>query len=79
MSTNSRGNLPIGWSLAILGDLRVDHGASIDPAKFPQVFEDAGLKIPISPVLEALLDRKPVKHRVDVNPSSVRSFIESKF
>jgi threonine synthase len=53
--------------------------ATAHPAKFPQVFEDAGLEIPTSPVLEALLDRKPVKHRVDVNPSSVRSFIENKF
>ena len=53
--------------------------ATAHPAKFPQVFEDAGLGTPTSPVLEALLDQQPVKHRVDVNPSSVRSFIENKF
>ena len=52
--------------------------ATAHPAKFPQVFEDAGMSIPTSPVLEELLDRAPNKFHLDVDALSVRSFIEKK-
>ena len=52
--------------------------ATAHPAKFPKVFEDAGMSRPTSPVLEELLDRAPNKFHLDVDALSVRSFIEKK-
>jgi threonine synthase len=52
--------------------------ATAHPAKFPRVFSDAGMECPTSPVLEALLDQQPLKHRVSVDPPSIRTFIQTK-
>lgn len=52
--------------------------ATAHPAKFPQVFEDAGLTRPTSPILEDLLHQSPIKYPLQVNSSAVRSFIEQK-
>ena len=63
-------------------DLSLDEPAVIlataHPAKFPQVFEDAGLERPTSPILEGLLNQPIKKHLLDVDPSRIRSFIEQK-
>ena len=50
--------------------------ATAHPAKFPQVFEDAGLARPTSPTLEALLDRSITKYNLDFDPLIIRSFME---
>ncbi len=52
--------------------------ATAHPAKFPQVYEDAGLGRPTSPILEALLDKPPLKYQLSVDAREVRSFIEQK-
>lgn len=52
--------------------------ATAHPAKFPQVFEEAGLTRPTSPNLEALLNCNPQKYSVNFDPCEVRSFIEQK-
>jgi len=52
--------------------------ATAHPAKFPQVFEQAGLGKPTSPVLDALLDQSPQKYKISVDSGAVRSFIEKK-
>ncbi len=52
--------------------------ATAHPAKFPQVFEEAGLARPTSPTLEVLLNCNPQKYSVNVDPREVRSFIEQK-
>ena len=52
--------------------------ATAHPRKFPQVFEDAGLTRPTSPILEDLLHQPPIKYPLQVNSSAVRSFIEQK-
>ena len=51
--------------------------ATAHPAKFPDVYEDAGLGKPTSPVLESLLGKDPVKYESGHDVSSIRSFIES--
>lgn len=50
--------------------------ATAHPAKFPKVYEDAGMPLPISPVLEKLLTKEPVKYRASVDSMSIRSFID---
>jgi len=52
--------------------------ATAHPAKFAQVFEQAGLTKPTSPVLNALLDQTPQKYKIGVDSCAVRSFIEQK-
>ena len=52
--------------------------ATAHPAKFPQVFEQAGLRRPTSPTLDALLNCTPQKYNVSVDPAEVRSFMEQK-
>jgi len=51
--------------------------ATAHPAKFPDVFSDAGMERPKSPVLESLLDQQPVKHEVGVDASSIKAFIQN--
>ena len=52
--------------------------ATAHPAKFPDVFSDAGMERPKSPVLESLLDQQPVKHQVGVDTTSIKAFIQNK-
>ena len=52
--------------------------ATAHPAKFPDVFSDAGMERPKSPVLESLLDQQPVKHEVEVDATSIKAFIQNK-
>ena len=52
--------------------------ATAHPAKFPGVFSDAGMECPTSPVLEALLDQQPLKHRVSVDAPNIKAFIQIK-
>jgi len=52
--------------------------ATAHPAKFPDVFSDAGMERPKSPVLESLLDQQPVKHEVGVDATSIKAFIQNK-
>lgn len=52
--------------------------ATAHPAKFPQVFEDAGLARPTSPILQALLQQPLIKYPLQVDASAVRCFIEQK-
>ena len=52
--------------------------ATAHPAKFPGVFSDAGMECPTSPVLEALLDQQPLKHRVSVEAPNIKAFIQIK-
>ena len=52
--------------------------ATAHPAKFPDVFSDAGMERPKSPVLESLLDQQPVKYEVGVDASSIKAFIQNK-
>jgi threonine synthase len=52
--------------------------ATAHPAKFPQVFEQAGLRRPTSPTLDALLNCTPKKYNVSVDPAEVRSFMVQK-
>ena len=52
--------------------------ATAHPAKFPSVFSDAGMERPISPVLQALLNQQPLKHKVCVDSSSIKAFIQTK-
>jgi threonine synthase len=51
--------------------------ATAHPAKFPDVFSDAGMERPKSPVLESLLDQQPVKHEVGVDATSIKAFIQN--
>ena len=51
--------------------------ATAHPAKFPEVYENAGLEKPTSPILEELLSRTPVKYGCKVEPPAIRSFIEA--
>ena len=51
--------------------------ATAHPAKFPDVYEYAGLGKPTSPVLESLLGKDPVKYESGHDVSSIRSFIDS--
>jgi threonine synthase len=50
--------------------------ATAHPAKFPEVYENAGMEKPTSPILQELLGRNPVKYDSQVDPSAIRSFIE---
>jgi len=52
--------------------------ATAHPAKFPEVFEDAGLDRPTAPALQALLKKTPQKYHVGVDSLAVRSFIEQR-
>ena len=52
--------------------------ATAHPAKFPEVFYDAGMEHPTSSVLESLLDQQPVKHQVGVDATSIKAFIQNK-
>jgi len=51
--------------------------ATAHPAKFPDVFSDAGMERPKSPVLESLLDQQPVKYEVGVDATSIKEFIQN--
>ena len=51
--------------------------ATAHPAKFPDVFSDAGMERPKSPALESLLDQQPVKHEVGVDASIIKAFIQN--
>lgn len=50
--------------------------ATAHPAKFPDVYENAGMERPTSPILQELLERNSVKYNSQVDPSVIRSFIE---
>jgi threonine synthase len=52
--------------------------ATAHPAKFPDVFSDAGMERPKSPLLESLLDQQPVKYEVGVDASSIKAFVQNK-
>jgi threonine synthase len=47
------------------------------PAKFPDVYENAGMEKPTSPILEELLEKPPVKYDSRVAPSAIRAFVEN--
>jgi threonine synthase len=51
--------------------------ATAHPAKFPMVYEKAGLSRPVSSVLESLKKNKMIKYKVGSSASDIRSFIES--
>ena len=51
--------------------------ATAHPAKFPDVFSDAGMERPKSLVLESLLDQQPVKYEVGVDATSIKAFIQN--
>jgi threonine synthase len=61
-------------------DLRPDEKhlvlATAHPAKFPEVYENAGMEKPTSPILQELLERNPVMYESQVDPSAIRTFIE---
>jgi threonine synthase len=48
------------------------------PAKFPSVYEKAGMVVPVSPILEELKTREPMSYEISVDPESIRSFIVEK-
>ena len=48
------------------------------PAKFPSVYEKAGMVVPVAPILEELKTRKPKSYEISVDPESIRSFIMEK-
>jgi threonine synthase len=50
--------------------------ATAHPAKFPDVYENAGMEKPTSPILQELLEKSPVKYDSQVDPFAIRSFIE---
>jgi threonine synthase len=50
--------------------------ATAHPAKFPDVYENAGMTKPTSPILQELLKKTPVKYDSGVDPSAIRLFIE---
>jgi threonine synthase len=50
--------------------------ATAHPAKFPDVYENAGMEKPTSPLLQELLERNPIKYDSQVAPSAIRTFIE---
>ena len=52
--------------------------ATAHPAKFPDVFSDAGMERPKSHVLESLLEQEPVKYEVGVDATSIKAFIQNK-
>jgi len=52
--------------------------ATAHPAKFPAVYQHAGMEIPTSSSLEALKSREPCFYEVSFDASSVRSFILEK-
>ena len=49
--------------------------ATAHPAKFPAVYREAGMEIPVSTSLEKLKDRESRSYEVQVDTSSIRSFI----
>jgi len=51
--------------------------ATAHPAKFPMVYEKAGLSRPVSGLLESLKKNKMTKYKVGSSASDIRSFIES--
>ena len=64
-------------------DLRPDEKhlvlATAHPAKFPEVYENAGMEKPTSPILQELLGKNPVKYDSQSDPSAIRSFIEKNY
>ncbi len=52
--------------------------ATAHPAKFPKVYEQAGMEVPKTAVLEELLAKTPRTYRLSVDSKSVRSFIEER-
>ena len=50
--------------------------ATAHPAKFPDLYEKAGMEKPTSPVLQQLLEKTPVKYDSPVSPSAIRAFVE---
>ncbi len=50
--------------------------ATAHPAKFPDLYEKAGMEKPTSPVLQELLEKTPVKYDSSVSPSAIRAFVE---
>ncbi|MBT3635735.1 MAG: threonine synthase [Opitutae bacterium] len=51
--------------------------ATAHPAKFPDVYENAGMEKPTSPILQELLEKTPVKYDSRVAPSAIRAFVEN--
>jgi len=51
--------------------------ATAHPAKFPEVYENAGMEKPTAPILEELLEKTPVKYDSGVDASTIRAFIEN--
>ena len=52
--------------------------ATAHPAKFPSVYKEAGMEVPLSPTLEKLKSIEPISYEVSVNSQSIRSFIFEK-
>jgi len=50
--------------------------ATAHPAKFPDLYEKAGMEKPTSPVLQELLEKTPVNYDSSVSPSAIRAFVE---
>jgi threonine synthase len=50
--------------------------ATAHPAKFPDLYEKAGMEKPTSPVRQQLLEKTPVKYDSSVSPSAIRAFVE---
>lgn len=51
--------------------------ATAHPAKFPEVYENAGMEKPTAPILQELLEKTPVKYDSGVDASTIRAFIEN--
>jgi threonine synthase len=49
--------------------------ATAHPAKFPSVYEKAGMDVPKSEVLDSLYSVSPRKFEIDVDSDSIQSFI----
>lgn len=52
--------------------------ATAHPAKFPAVYKNVGIEIPVSPLLEKLKSKEPSSFDVSVDLASIRSFILEK-
>ena len=49
--------------------------ATAHPAKFPSVYEQAGIQVPVSPVLDALVEKPAKSYEISVSADAIRSFI----
>lgn len=52
--------------------------ATAHPAKFPSVYEQSGMEVPVSPALDKLKNRDPLYYEVSVDTESIRAFILEK-